>query len=144
MNLLVLLFCCLIVRGGRKCGNRQTDRRTEWQTKYYNRRCACALRGKWMVRWSHDVLLSEICNESHYRRQFIRGLKVRRSVDYNWVSSKTDLPWVRTTEGLAGTVSKGSHSTRAIPRQCGATHPWESGVINPRHACAARVTVVVP
>ena len=46
MNPLVSLFCHLVVCGGRKRGNRQTDgqtdRQTHLQTKYCNPRCACA------------------------------------------------------------------------------------------------------
>ena len=47
MNPLVSLFCRLVARGGRKRDNGQRDRQdgqTHLQTKYRNRRSACALR----------------------------------------------------------------------------------------------------
>ena len=44
LNPLVSLFGRLVARSGRKHGNRQTDRRTDLQTKYCNPRCACAPR----------------------------------------------------------------------------------------------------
>ena len=44
LNLLVSLFRCLVARGGRKHGNRRTDRQKNLRTKYRNPRCACAPR----------------------------------------------------------------------------------------------------
>ena len=47
LNSLVSLFGRLVACSGRKRGN---NRRTEWQTKYYNPRCACVPRVK--NRWN--------------------------------------------------------------------------------------------
>ena len=47
LNPLVSLFGRLVACSGRKRGN---NRRTEWQTKYYNPRCACVPRVK--NRWN--------------------------------------------------------------------------------------------
>ena len=43
MNPLVSLFCCLVARSRRKCGNREMDRRTDRHTHTTHKPCPVAL-----------------------------------------------------------------------------------------------------